>query len=140
MKTTDWFPGTMKPARPGLYQRMLNVEEVWACFDGVLWHTSSPNKDAAVRNWNEYHPSVVQNSAQWRGLAEPQRTDWFPGSVKPVRAGLYERLVGLREMWSAFDGTVWYLSAYTQAEAVENREMETLSAKQAHFQWRGILQ
>lgn len=34
MKTTDWFPGTMKPARPGLYQRMLNVEVVWACFDG----------------------------------------------------------------------------------------------------------
>lgn len=139
MKTTDWFPGTVKPARPGLYQRMLNVEVVWACFDGALWHTSSPNKDVAVLNFHVRHASAVQNIAQWRGLAEPQRTDWFPGSVKPVRAGLYERLVCGEALWAWFDGALWYLSAFTQAEAIAHNKRSMLG-RQTHFQWRGILQ
>lgn len=140
MKTTDWFPGTVKPARPGLYQRMLNVEVVWACFDGVLWYTSSPNKDVAVLNFHVRHASAVQNIAQWRGLAEPQRTDWFPGSVKPVRAGLYERLLpgDAEARWAWFDGTVWYLSAMTAEEALGHCGITAMS--QSNPQWRGILQ
>lgn len=69
-------------------------------------------------------------------------TDWFPGSVKPVRAGLYERLVCGEACWAVFDGAVWYLSSPTQQEALEFAadKKDGVSDQQTRFQWRGILQ
>lgn len=69
MKVTPWFPGTVKPVRPGVYQRMLNLEVVYAYFGGKNWYLSSPFYGQARSNGECAHRvSAVQTSPQWRGV------------------------------------------------------------------------
>lgn len=71
MNVTPWFPGTVKPVRPGVYQRMLNVEIVYAYFDGRHWFNSSPSFVVAKRNGRfSRFISGVQNTADWRGVLQ----------------------------------------------------------------------
>ena len=64
------------------------------------------------------------------------KTDWYPGTTKPVRVGVYER--NLRDMerivFSLWDGKEWRTNEYT-----------TMFANNAHFgshyqnlMWRGL--
>ncbi len=69
MKVTPWFPGTVKPVHPGVYQRMLNVEIVYAYFGGKNWYVSSPSyEQARINGKNADRVSAVQTSSQWRGV------------------------------------------------------------------------
>lgn len=57
MKTTEWYPGKVKPVRVGLYQRKLKGGGVlYSWWDGRVWMTE-----------NRWRLSVYQ-SIKWRGL------------------------------------------------------------------------
>lgn len=66
---TPWFPGNVKPARPGVYQRKLSWGTRYAKWDGRVWlgYYYEPYS-AAVGN----HISAYQLSRdiEWRGLAK----------------------------------------------------------------------
>ena len=64
MKTTPWYPGTVKPVRVGFYEREYpSGEVIWQCFwNGRIW----------INPWNPPQHSEFQN-LQWRGLTEKAR-------------------------------------------------------------------
>ena len=62
MKFSRWFPGHMKPARPGVYER--NLVYQYSYWDGLQWHLGGNLYDhlySTPPSWNQ--------SASWRGLA-----------------------------------------------------------------------
>jgi hypothetical protein len=64
-RVTDWFPGDVKPALPGWYQREWDTEEsMKACdyWDGADWYIGAGGKT----------PSSIKalSPRRWRGLAE----------------------------------------------------------------------
>ena len=63
-------------------------------------------------------------------------TPWFPGTMKPVREGVYQRKVSnVVKCYSYWDGEQWFLGAKTPHLA----EIEPmLSMNQNRFMWRGI--
>ena len=64
---TPWFAGTVKPARPGVYQRRGgNNAHTYSLWDGARWCFSAERADEAALNigW----PSLAQHKP-WRGLA-----------------------------------------------------------------------
>ncbi|TXD58891.1 hypothetical protein FUT88_13535 [Ralstonia sp. TCR112] len=69
-KLTEWFPGELKPVRPGLYERKyLQVTggfRAWLeWFDGKEWHHRKPEAGDDL--------ACLNQERQWRGLAnEPQ--------------------------------------------------------------------
>jgi hypothetical protein len=67
-KRTPWFPGKVKPARPGVYERMFESgHSYFALWTGRKWMVSyfSPARAAA-----EDMPSPLQEAASWRGLTQ----------------------------------------------------------------------
>ena len=65
-------------------------------------------------------------------------TPWFPGTVKPVRVGVYERQYSLmrsERLYCHWDGKYWYAWAMTPKQA---EKAYTLSALQ-NLPWRGVL-
>lgn len=63
---TDWYGTRQKPARPGVYQRMLpNSRIVYARWDGIRWMGWYGMRDLAARTKN---PSRWQATFPWRGL------------------------------------------------------------------------
>ena len=69
MKLTQWFPGTVKPVRPGVYQRNLwgkGALPAYSYWNGERWCLCRPTAHEAVE---ERHPSDVQD-APWRGVAK----------------------------------------------------------------------
>lgn len=61
-------------------------------------------------------------------------TPWYPGTVKPVRAGLYERIVQgsssiNRDRWT---GTMWRFHAW-------GRSYKSFAQFGRNFKWRGIM-
>jgi len=64
-------------------------------------------------------------------------TPWFPGTMKPVREGVYQRKVSnVVKCYSYWDGEQWFLGAKTPHLA----EIEPmLSMNQNRFMWRGVL-
>lgn len=66
-KLTDWFKGSQKPARKGVYERRLFESRlVHSMWDGRKWlYSRTRAEDAAV----DKRTSTYQ-SAPWRGLAE----------------------------------------------------------------------
>lgn len=73
-KLTPWFPGDVKPARPGVYQRSLDPcapihVAPLACYcmwDGKFWmvYENTPEEAAECRIRSAYQHEW------WRGLAE----------------------------------------------------------------------
>ena len=62
-------------------------------------------------------------------------TPWFPGTVKPVRVGVYERLYNTQTFYCLWDGEYWHVWATTQVAA---EKVFGFSAYQ-NFPWRGVM-
>lgn len=75
-----------------------------------------------------------------KGTITMQKTDWFPGNVKPIRAGVYEARSPRADIVGAwykhFDGEQWAMSRATPERAYDDR----LSTPGAHqdWLWRGL--
>jgi hypothetical protein len=65
-KLTPWFPGHIKPVRPGVYQRASLTYSYWT---GAHWVASADTVQEAARPTFFDLPSCVQDWS-WRGLAE----------------------------------------------------------------------
>ena len=69
-------------------------------------------------------------------------TDWFPGSVKPVRKGVYQREYtygkskGLQYCY--WNGKVWGMGEQTVEEAMTH-EIVFMVAPRQFLPWRGVL-
>lgn len=67
MAVTAWFPADLTPARPGVYERQVNLAP-FSYWDGARWGMSSQTAINALlnrrflSNWQD---------ARWRGLAAP---------------------------------------------------------------------
>ena len=69
-RVTDWIDGSVKPALPGVYQKLIYGDVVYAHWNGEFWgmhtgifhHPKDALKDAKCRS--------MYQRAQWRGLAE----------------------------------------------------------------------
>ena len=62
---TPWFPGSVKPVRPGVYEREYGLNNVAFCRWNEGWYCSSLKNEIASR---ARKPSGNQ-SLPWRGLA-----------------------------------------------------------------------
>lgn len=60
---TEWFPATIKPARPGLYEMsydlIVNLGSGYALWDGEKW--------SSYKNWDNYKDITTM---VWRGISE----------------------------------------------------------------------
>lgn len=65
-KLTPWFPGDVKPVRPGVYLRELGGEPYYSRWDGFSWKFSQKTIRMAAR---EKQTSLNQGTP-WRGLAK----------------------------------------------------------------------
>lgn len=69
-------------------------------------------------------------------------TDWFPGSVEPVRKGVYEReyIYGKATITSYchWDGKYWFMGKGT-VEGAEACLQSGLVAPKQSLRWRGVL-
>lgn len=61
-------------------------------------------------------------------------TPWFPGDVKPVRVGVYERAL-CATPWSCWDGVHWMLPGRTPDEAMKHYDRPSASQEKP---WRGL--
>ena len=68
MKLTEWYPGTVKPVRKGVYQRLnpLTGNTVYSNWTGKYWHAYT---DRLFDAKNRKELSQFQNLA-WRGVAK----------------------------------------------------------------------
>ena len=70
-------------------------------------------------------------------------TDWFPGSVKPVRKGVYQREYILGKARGArycyWDGKKWYMGANNACEAEHYFFRWKDVAPNQFLPWRGVL-
>ena len=77
-------------------------------------------------------------------MAKQKLTDWFPGSVKPARKGVYEfqNLISGRALFARFDGKNWRYQRGTvesAARAVELSPRPTPASRQGTgYLWRGL--
>jgi len=69
MKRTPWFAGTVKPARPGVYERRFGFGEAirYATWTGSQWCLSA---GSILRARERVGVSGLQDAPEWRGLAE----------------------------------------------------------------------
>jgi hypothetical protein len=76
------------------------------------------------------------------GGAEMKLTRWYPGDVKPVRVGVYERSYGdnanpgIHVGYAFFDGVDWFLRSRTTEDATTNK----LKSAHTRLPWRGLAQ
>lgn len=70
-KLTPWFPGNVKPARPGVYQQYSGTgkELGYQFWDGSHWHLWFETADQAAAN-REVASFALQEDP-WRGLTSP---------------------------------------------------------------------
>lgn len=71
---------------------------------------------------------------------QPELTPWFDGTVKPVRVGLYQRLMfpGFRHVYAWWDGKRWSAASIFKTEALVLKG--SYARNQIHAQWRGLAQ
>ena len=64
-------------------------------------------------------------------------TPWFPGDVKPVHVGVYERRLKFRAgvYYSQWDGEKWLRLHWT----VEGAAHQILDSVYQNLPWRGVL-
>jgi hypothetical protein len=65
-KLTQWYPGTIKPAREGVYQKQLPTSIVYSRWWGGKWRALAMLADDAARQTQE----SAFAGRPWRGLAE----------------------------------------------------------------------
>ena len=67
-KHTPWFPGSVKPARVGVYQRILDDPSAiyYSLWDGYIWRWSAIDPDTAAKKAD----ISAWLCATWRGLAQ----------------------------------------------------------------------
>jgi len=74
MKLTEWFPGTIKPVRVGVYMQMdgLGKKEGYQYWDGSLWggFARSPDKAFVLRH---HKPHATHQNDSWRGILKEER-------------------------------------------------------------------
>lgn len=73
MKTTPWFPPSVKPARPGWYQRRIpgcKLLYLPDYFDGRDWYFGGGDQPVKLVRRAEWRDR--SNVWEWRGLTEPQ--------------------------------------------------------------------
>jgi len=67
------------------------------------------------------------------------RTEWFPGGVKPIRKGVYERMyrVGKTQIYrfNNWNGIFWGMSSFNPHDAAKFGDEE--APNQSLF-WRGL--
>ncbi len=66
MKLTPWFPSTVQPARPGVYERDLPYPDQFSFWTGTCWLWSGRTPEQAA---DSLGASAIQY-VRWRGLAE----------------------------------------------------------------------
>jgi len=74
MKMTPWYPGTVPPARDGVYP-LSNPIPSFARYENGLWYESedSPEWAATTRRVSAYQgPERYVGWAAWRGFTEKQ--------------------------------------------------------------------
>jgi len=64
---TPWFPGDVRPARPGVYQRQSRDYSYW---DGRHWHAERPDMKTAYM-LGDSNPAPILQSVSWRGRRHP---------------------------------------------------------------------
>lgn len=75
-RVTDWFPGSVKPARRGVYERRDDID-LWdfALWDGRRWMCGqgSPElADCLVMSESMYQPHHGICEFEWRGILKGQ--------------------------------------------------------------------
>jgi len=70
---TPWFPGNVRPARPGVYQRRLQSckESFYAMWDGRRWHLGADSLDDTIVGIGMHSIVQCEPRAQWRGRRHP---------------------------------------------------------------------
>lgn len=67
-------------------------------------------------------------------------TDWFPGSVIPVRKGVYQRQYPLGKtfllQYAYWDGEAWFMGSDTPDSALGLSK--TVHAPRQRLSWRGL--
>jgi hypothetical protein len=66
VKLTPWFPGTVKPVRPGVYETAYRGIRWFRKWDGNRWYVGDETPSVA---WKEKSRTAV-TGFPWRGLAE----------------------------------------------------------------------
>jgi hypothetical protein len=64
-----------------------------------------------------------------------KRTLWFPGNVKPVHVGAYEKLVGKDKGYQYWNGKFW--GAWSTSPDMAFINKDTASGFQFEY-WRGL--
>jgi hypothetical protein len=68
MKRTPWFAGTVKPARPGVYERRFASGAIrFARWTGREWRVSA---ETVFTAHTQRLATALQTAPRWRGLAE----------------------------------------------------------------------
>ena len=62
---TPWLPGTLAPARAGVYQRN-DPAGLYSCWDGSRWRDDAADAPTAVKQMR----SSPWQDAPWRGLTD----------------------------------------------------------------------
>lgn len=68
MQTTDWFPGSLKPVRSGIYERK---EECLCCASAIHWNGTRFYRANFNGEVVGYISDTDQQRVVWRGLTEP---------------------------------------------------------------------
>lgn len=69
VKLTDWYDGSQKPARVGVYQRKDNYGIIYAYWN-KHWYIGFTEKENALFWGNQAGKSKYQNDWPWRGIAK----------------------------------------------------------------------
>ena len=74
MKLTEWFDGSVKPARPGVYQKDI-AGVAYAYWNGNFWgmFTGSSSFYTPRDALKGANSRSIDQTARWRGLAEDPR-------------------------------------------------------------------
>lgn len=69
MKLTDWYDGSQKPARVGVYERTYDygIEFRYCYWDGIYWSCGCDVQENAVLFRDR---RSIEQSLPWRGIAK----------------------------------------------------------------------
>lgn len=70
-------------------------------------------------------------------MSEENLTPWFPGDVKPVRKGVYQRRAGFLGVYSYWNGRFWCLGDNSPFGAKDSFAISHASQAQSK-PWRGL--